>query len=119
MADRVLIKREVEGGPENGVWYMGQDSAKPMMTCPKCGQANLGPNAPHEIRENGEVHASVICCDDDCDFHAFVTLEGWPAHIRVDRDGRVWQKLAGDAQGLASLNSLFRAMNEEEDDVDN
>lgn len=31
----------------------------------------------HTIDENGNVHASVICPHEGCDFHEFVRLAGW------------------------------------------
>lgn len=45
------------------------------MSCPKCGRpASL---FWHEIAANGDVSPSLVCPHDGCDYHAYVTLDGW------------------------------------------
>ena len=47
------------------------------MSCPKCGQvASL---SGHTINPGGAVNPSVVCPHEGCDFHEYVTLEGWQA----------------------------------------
>jgi hypothetical protein len=44
--------------------------------CPGCG--TVGNLADHEIRDDGTVHPSCVC-PEDCGFHDYVQLVGWPA----------------------------------------
>lgn len=69
------------------MWLFGwmfdpENMIKPIIFCPKCGGGNIGDNAPHGVRENGEVYQSMICGHPGCDFHDFVKLEGW-AHGEI------------------------------------
>lgn len=42
--------------------------------CPKCGKyARL--SAGHMIDSNGNVSPSVVCFNDECDFHEYIKLE--------------------------------------------
>jgi hypothetical protein len=59
-----------------GTWW-GDHLEKPLIACPDCGGTLLGPPAPHTIEPNGDVNASVVCSHSGCDFHTYVTLEGW------------------------------------------
>lgn len=54
-------------------WWV--EKFKPLIECPNCDATLLGDNAPHGVRENGEVYESVVC--NDCEFHDFVKLENW------------------------------------------
>jgi hypothetical protein len=68
---KVLIKREN--------WFIPEGGKKPIIICPKCGGGLLGDAAPHGIKANGDVYASVVCEHESykCNFHSYVTLEGW------------------------------------------
>lgn len=59
-----------------GSWrlVMWGDDRSFIISCPKCG---LEACANHSIEPNGDVNPSVVCPHDGCDFHEFVTLEGW------------------------------------------
>lgn len=48
--------------------------------CPGCGvrlPLYIDP-LDHEVGPGGTVKPSLVCPLDDCGFHAYVTLEGWP-----------------------------------------
>ncbi len=47
--------------------------------CPGCGW--LAVLADHDIAPDGEVWPSVVCPNDDCDFHEFIRLEGWDPEV--------------------------------------
>lgn len=60
-----------------GQWRSGTRDGRRTATvsCPDCGRsASL---SDHEIRADGTVTPSLVCPFDDCDFHAWVKLEGW------------------------------------------
>lgn len=65
----VIIKKENWAIPEGGI--------KPIIECPKCGCGILGDTAPHGITKDGTVYASVVCQNENCDFHSNVILENW------------------------------------------
>lgn len=65
----VIIKKEN--------WWICEGQTKPMIECPNCGSGILGDPAPHGIRADGSVYASVVCQNDKCNFHSYVKLEGW------------------------------------------
>jgi hypothetical protein len=58
------------------LWKIIQsESYKAHIICPKCGlKANL---SNHTINEAGEVNPSLVCPNDNCDFHEWVILENW------------------------------------------
>lgn len=58
-------------------WIFPHCGIKPIVFCPKCGGGLLGDDAPHGVKENGDVYQSLVCRHPGCDFHAFVTLENW------------------------------------------
>lgn len=59
-------------------WHFDQTNMKfPIIECPYCGNGILGDPAPHGIKENGDVFNSVVCQNEKCNFHRYVTLEGW------------------------------------------
>lgn len=52
--------------------------------CPKCWRnctirksPGISEDIGHSIDEDGKVHPSVVCPNNDCDFHEYVTLEDW------------------------------------------
>jgi len=52
------------------------------MQCPSCrviGRLYLsaGDSLGHQIDQQGQVTPSVVCGNDDCVFHDYITLEGW------------------------------------------
>ncbi len=56
------------------------------MQCPTChvvGRLHLSArdSLGHQVNARGEVMPSVVCGNNDCDFHDYVTLEGWPEFI--------------------------------------
>ena len=83
MAKTVTIKGDYKSFMNNLIllgsefWYITEGETKPTIECPNCGSGILGDNAPHEICENGDVNASVVCQEDDCNFHRMIRLEGW------------------------------------------
>lgn len=66
--NRVLIKKEN--------YEIVEGYRLPVIECPGCGNSLLGVSS-HEIEENGNVNASVVCPYKDCGFHEFVVLEDW------------------------------------------
>jgi hypothetical protein len=58
-------------------WYLAA-SGTVWMRCPRGHVARLHPE--HEIGANGNVEPSVICPNEDCDWHRMVTLTDWEAH---------------------------------------
>lgn len=62
-----------------GTWQRttrdGKETAR--IACPYCGfAASLAET--HEIDSTGRVTPSVVCPTDDCAFHDYVFLHGWP-----------------------------------------
>lgn len=43
--------------------------------CPKCGE--YGRLITHKIDKDGNVSPSVVCFNDQCDFHEYIHLEGY------------------------------------------
>lgn len=66
---KVIIKKEN--------WYICEGETKPMIECPKCGTGILGDSAPHGVRADGTIFASVVCQNPKCNFHSNVQLENW------------------------------------------
>lgn len=48
------------------------------LRCPKCGRWTSLSN--HTISDNGEVNPSLVCPYENCNFHEYVTLEGWKSN---------------------------------------
>lgn len=42
-----------------------------------CSNGHISSLTNHEIDIVGKVQPSVVCAYDDCEFHEYVTLEGW------------------------------------------
>lgn len=76
MSMRVIIDKDK--------WYLVQGEKKPSIECPMCGEGILGDNSPHEILDNGNVNASVVCQNIKCSFHRMINLESWDGGY-VDR----------------------------------
>ena len=58
------------------LWHFHPDSIRfPIVQCPTCGSGMLGDDAPHGIKEDGSVYASVVC--ESCDFHRMIKLDEW------------------------------------------
>lgn len=59
-----------------GTWW-GQKMV--MVKCPDCeGVVRISrASGGHHIFSSGEVQPSLDCPNDECEFHEFVTLEGW------------------------------------------
>lgn len=51
----------------------GSNTAR--VSCPDCGRSHI--LTDHDIGPNGDVTPSVVCSYPECDFHAFITLNGW------------------------------------------
>lgn len=66
---KVIIKKEN--------WFIPEGGVKPIIECPKCGCGILGDSAPHGIRKDGTVYASVVCQNEKCNFHSHIQLEDW------------------------------------------
>lgn len=66
---KVIIKKEN--------WFIAEGATKPIIECPKCGCGILGDSAPHGIRKDGTVYASVVCQNPACNFHSNIKLEDW------------------------------------------
>lgn len=47
---------------------------KAWVHCPRCDRRSA---LDHDIGADGKVSPSLVCPYDDCDFHDYVTLEGW------------------------------------------
>lgn len=64
-------------GQKKGEWRLltwgGVTSA--VIKCPLCGFD--GRLTSHTIKQNGDVNPSVVCPNEDCSFHEYITLEGW------------------------------------------
>ena len=58
-------------------WYITAGERKPTIECPKCGCGILGDVATHGVYSNGNVYESVVCQNEQCDFHQHIQLEGW------------------------------------------
>lgn len=76
-------------------WFMPTNGKKPIICCPTCGGGLLGDDTPHEICENGDVNASVVCRHNGCDFHEFVNLVGWNGG-HISRNPQTW--IPGDKE---------------------
>ncbi len=48
----------------------------------KCGW--IGSLVDHDVDDEGQVSPSVICSNEDCDFHEYVILDGWGEEEGVD-----------------------------------
>lgn len=74
---KVELQRTDEGFPGPGEWSPlrrpGEDVSA-MVACPDCGE--LASLTNHDIDPTGEVTPSLVCGNDDCSFHAYVTLGG-------------------------------------------
>jgi len=58
-------------------WHFSAGMRFPIVECPNCGDGMLGDPAPHGIKESGEVYKSVVCQNENCNFHNHIILEGW------------------------------------------
>jgi len=58
-------------------WYIVEGEIKPSIDCPVCGCGILGDVAPHGVKTNGEVYASVVCQNPYCTFHQHIKLQDW------------------------------------------
>lgn len=70
----LTIKKGDEVKP--GYWGRPNDE-EVSVCCPDCGKA--GALTDHDIDKSGYVRPSLVCPNDDCDFHQFVKLEDWSA----------------------------------------
>lgn len=75
MTDRLLIKHSTKQEP--GTWSPVEafDGIKAIMVCPDC--EKLGTLYDHEVLLDGVVHPSVVCYNENCNFHRYVVLERW------------------------------------------
>ena len=64
--------------PAPGTWRPGTADGVPtaFFRCPKC-QTYGALAGTHEIASDGAVSPSMVC--PNCDFHEWITLEGWQA----------------------------------------
>lgn len=78
---RVSIKHDAEGAERPLTWRMEDDvieGAKvPTMICDKGHPSTI---RTHKVGGDGSVSPSSVCPIDGCDFHDFVTLDGWQEH---------------------------------------
>lgn len=70
------LERWAEGTDRGGKWWPW--GGHTMIECPDCG--NVATLDDHKIAGNGKVEPSVVCPEEGCGFHEFVTLEGWAGH---------------------------------------
>ena len=70
-------------GVEPGSWHGAKapDKLTALFLCPTCGR--MQSLSGHEIDKDGNVSPSLVCYYDDCDFHEFITLNGW---VEQERD---------------------------------
>lgn len=73
--NRVIFPYDDEWEP--GTWFLTFGERMPLIICPFCGGGLLGNDAPHEVLENGDVNASVVCGHPNCTFHDFIALKDW------------------------------------------
>jgi hypothetical protein len=52
-------------------------------SCRVVGRLHLGAadSLGYQVNAAGQVIPSVVCGNNDCDFHDHVTLEGWPGNV--------------------------------------
>lgn len=67
---------------ENGTWGIygvpiSNYAPKGETVIFKCPNGHIGMLDDHTIKDDGEVNPSVVCPKDGCDFHEWITLEGW------------------------------------------
>lgn len=60
-------------------WYpVTRESSKlPPTANVVCSQGHAGLIGEHEIAPDGKVNPSVVCTQDNCSFHEYITLIGW------------------------------------------
>jgi len=83
MAKTVTIKSDLKSFKAMSViikkedWTFAEGMKFPIIQCPSCGSGILGDTCPHGIHSDGSVYASVVCQNDECNFHSYVKLENW------------------------------------------
>lgn len=67
-----------DGVPKKGTWHGGKKadgSRTATMSCPGC--VKIASLSGHEILDDGAVRPSVVCPNNDCNFHEWIKLVGW------------------------------------------
>lgn len=70
-----------------GQWRVGligqgkQMKRTATMSCPDCG--NFASLSNHIINGVGQVSPSMVCPNKECNFHEYITLEGWKPNAKV------------------------------------
>lgn len=75
MTERFTIYHAPDSEPfdlEAGEWT---EWGNVWVCCPGCESAATLAN--HEVDPTGDVNPSLDCYNSECDFHEFVTLDGW------------------------------------------
>ena len=80
----------------------GKQSA--LLCCPDCGC--IAGIDSHTIVENGEVNPSVVCDNEDCEFHAFVAFKDWgkPYEKKVCKHQWISLGIQSDVKNVAPKN---------------
>lgn len=60
-----------------GPWWQPMDTEAGATAYVKCPNGHIAGIGSHTIHDDGRVEPSVVC-DGECDWHEFITLEGWP-----------------------------------------
>lgn len=61
--------------PESWSLAGSGDKLTALVRCPNCHQ--IASLSGHTIMSDGQVHPSLVCPYDNCDFHQFVQLQMW------------------------------------------
>lgn len=48
-----------------------------------CKNTHYGILSDHEVDKHGIVTPSVVCPEEDCEFHEFIVLEGWNKMLKL------------------------------------
>lgn len=89
--DRLAVPHEAtpDAKPRVGWWttQRGGETNRIVVVHLRCGNGHVGilqrryadgTADGHEIDDTGDVNPSAQCPREDCDWHTWVTLEGWP-----------------------------------------
>lgn len=76
--DRYGLTRADGAAPDSGeyvpMWVLDNPEGA-VVCCPECGERTT---LDAEIAAGGEVNPAFTCPAEDCDWHEYLRLEGWP-----------------------------------------